>query len=518
MAAQFQSEIELRVKVLDKELDQLEKRIAKVANPFTASGGARNDKRIRAAKQAQRAELSLVQQAVEAEDRLRESKAQKRAQTNLRRVRFLRDQRIKAANDVARAEEAAAKRVARKREELNRRVSSGVQGALISSAFPLLTGEGGNEAIFGGIGGLLGGIAGGPLGSFAGGIAGSAIGKLVTDAENLNRELAGLNARLGSTGTAAAVAAGDISELARQLNITKEEAVDLAGDLVAVADAAALQDVAQAFGPVGGASTFEAIAKAGLDEKSALEAIDSLRGQIGLKAAEELTNVLETQGAVALQAALLDEVLRKSQEVTTETAKQVTIWDRINFLVQEYLLGVASASSPQGLANQRAEGIEPPEIGVLDGALTKYEEYLKKRNALNERYNPKRGRSAEDQLERQLQAGERLARQFRQRVEILNAESDLAENILRITHQREEAAIRIQQTAAASQQAELLAANAELGRLERIKAIEEFTKKTVEDVERYTEKINDQVAIREREEALIREGINPQLAEALAKI
>ena len=89
------------------------------------------------------------------------------------------------------------------------------------------------------------------------------------------------------------------------------------------------------------------LAQAGLDEKSALEAIDSLRGQIGLKAAEQLTKVLETQGAVALQAALLDEVLRKSQDVTTETAKQVTIWDRINFLVQEYLLGIASASSPK---------------------------------------------------------------------------------------------------------------------------------------------------------------------------
>ena len=36
--AQFQSEIELRVKVLDKELDQLEKRIEKFANPFSASG------------------------------------------------------------------------------------------------------------------------------------------------------------------------------------------------------------------------------------------------------------------------------------------------------------------------------------------------------------------------------------------------------------------------------------------------------------------------------------------------
>ena len=162
------------------------------------------------------------------------------------------------------------------------------------------------------------------------------------------------------------------------------------------------QDVAKAFGPVGGASTFEAIAQAGLDEKSALEAIDSLRGQIGLKAAEQLTKVLETQGAIALQAALLDEVLRKSQDVTTETAKQVTTWDRINFLVQEYLLGIASASSPQGLANQRAEGIEPPEIGVLDGAVTRYEEYKKKIAALNEKYKPKRGggRSGANEEER----------------------------------------------------------------------------------------------------------------------
>ena len=75
--AQFQSEIELRVRVLDKELDELEKRIKKVSNPFSASGARRNDKRLKAAKEAQRAELNLVQQAVEAEDRLRETKAEK---------------------------------------------------------------------------------------------------------------------------------------------------------------------------------------------------------------------------------------------------------------------------------------------------------------------------------------------------------------------------------------------------------------------------------------------------------
>ena len=457
--AQFQSEIELRVKVLDKELDQLEKRIAKVANPFTASGGARNDKRIRAAKQVQRAELNLVQQAVEAEDRLRETKAQKRIQTNLRRVRFLRDQRIKAAKDVAAAEKRFEQDAVRRAEARNKKLGSGIQSGLISAAFPLLTGGGGAEAIFGGVGGVLGSVLGGELGGFAGGIAGSAIGKLITDADNLNKELAALNARLGATGTEAAIAADDISELARQLNVTKEEAADLASELVGVADATAIQDVAKAFGPVGGASTFEAIAQAGLDEKSALEAIDSLRGQIGLKAAEQLTKVLETQGAVALQAALLDEVLRKSQDVTTETAKQVTIWDRINFLVQEYLLGIASASSPQGLADQRAGGIEPPEIGVLDSALTNYEAYLKKRNALNERYKPKTGGRSGTNEEQRIQQrlaslqAETAAVQRRAEIESKISQARIAEDqslVNRLTLERELSAIREREEKAAA--------------------------------------------------------------------
>ena len=136
--AQFQSEIELRVKVLDKELADLEKRIAKVSNPFSASGAKRNDKRLAAAKQAQKAELDLIRQAVEAEDRLRETKAQKRVQTNLRRIRFLRDERIKAA----RQSEAAAAKAAKQRQ--NR-----IQGLQLGVGFPLLFG--------GGVGSVAGG-------------------------------------------------------------------------------------------------------------------------------------------------------------------------------------------------------------------------------------------------------------------------------------------------------------------------------------------------------------------------
>ena len=415
--AEFNADIQLRLRTeeLDRKLRQIEQKIGKIgANP---GGGA------------------LIDQYNKVNQKLNEATAlvKKRGLAEQTNTRELRKQQtiLKARNKAA---------------------QSALSGAAISAAFPLLTGGSPAESLLGGVGGGLGALFG-PTGSFAGGIAGSAIGRLLTDAENLNKELAGLNARLDATGSAAAITAGDISDLASQLNIAKEDAANLAAELVAVVDATALQDVAQAFGPVGGASTFEAIAQAGLDEKSALEAIDSLRGQIGLKAAEQLTKVLETQGAVALQAALLDEVLRKSQDVTTETAKQVTIWDRINFLVQEYLLGIASASSPQGLADQRAEGIEPPEIGVLDGALTKYEDYLKKRNALNERYKPKRGgggRSGANEEERiqqrlaSLQA-ETAAVQRRAEIESKISQARIAEDqslVNRLTLERELSTIR----------------------------------------------------------------------------
>ena len=66
--AQFQSEIELRVKVIDKELRDLEKRAQKIqnTNPFSASGGRRGASQAQkqtAALKSQRAELQLIEKA-----------------------------------------------------------------------------------------------------------------------------------------------------------------------------------------------------------------------------------------------------------------------------------------------------------------------------------------------------------------------------------------------------------------------------------------------------------------------
>tara|TARA_Y100000015_G_scaffold13140_1_gene12610 strand:- start:944 stop:3394 length:2451 start_codon:yes stop_codon:yes gene_type:complete len=197
----YQSEIELRVKIADKELrelerrtDQLVNRFASGVNPFGASGG----RKVTAAQRrqevnTQRQRLNFVKDAVEAENRLRETKAQKTQQTNLKRVRFLRDQRIKAARDVASAEkklnaenlkaekrailerikaekkavaerQKAEKKAAAERQKLEKaaatRRSKRRQGIATGFGFPLLFGGGPLQSLAGGIGGAFGGLGG----------------------------------------------------------------------------------------------------------------------------------------------------------------------------------------------------------------------------------------------------------------------------------------------------------------------------------------------------------------------
>jgi|TARA_Y100000015_G_scaffold7328_1_gene6839 hypothetical protein len=157
----YQSEIELRVKVADKELRELERRteqlvnrFASGVNPFGASGGRKltADQR-REEANVQRQRLNFIKDAVEAEDRLRNTKAQKTLKTNLRRIRFLRDQRIKADREVVRSRESMA----------------------LGAGFPLLMGGGPAQ--------VTGALIGSQVGpGFGGQILGAAIAQQLQDA------------------------------------------------------------------------------------------------------------------------------------------------------------------------------------------------------------------------------------------------------------------------------------------------------------------------------------------------
>jgi len=162
----YQSEIEFRVKVIDAELKDLEKRIERVQNPFGASGARKGaaERQARENLRIEKERLDFVKKAVEDEERLRITKARNTQRVKQRLLQIERANRIKAAKDVARAEEALARQKARRREDL-----------ALGVGFPLLFGGGAGAVA----GGALGAIAGGGKGGFGLQILFSALGQQV---------------------------------------------------------------------------------------------------------------------------------------------------------------------------------------------------------------------------------------------------------------------------------------------------------------------------------------------------
>ncbi len=140
----YQSEIELRVKVLDTELRQLEQRIEKVQNPFSASGASKTaltkqrTERLKIEKDISDAQLAAAEKL--------EKRRLKSFQTAMRRIKFQKQERLKQEQEIA-----------RQRQKLN-------EGLALGVGFPLLFG-GGAGAI---AGGALGAVAGSKLGDGGG--------------------------------------------------------------------------------------------------------------------------------------------------------------------------------------------------------------------------------------------------------------------------------------------------------------------------------------------------------------
>ena len=219
-----------------------------------------------------------------------------------------------------------------------------ISSALIGGGFQLLFGQGPAAAAGGALGGVAGGLLGGGFG-FALSIVGTALGDIITKAEAFDKSLATLNTGLSTTGSTSITTANDVSKLASSLNVTKEEAIELTNTFKQFKDGDTREALAGLFGPVGGAATFEAIAKAGVDEKNALAAIFSLRKEIGNDAALQLALQLKSVGASATQASLLKIILDRSIEISVAQASQVNFTDRLLSIWEGIVAGVAQALS-----------------------------------------------------------------------------------------------------------------------------------------------------------------------------
>jgi hypothetical protein len=133
------------------------------------------------------------------------------------------------------------------RRRIKGRIGGAIGGGLIGGAFPALFGQSMQAAALGGIGGAAGGAIGGQFG-FALGILGTALGEAVDKQIKFNNALKELNRSFTKAGSDTKLFTEDIDRLAKQLKITKEEALELAGAFKFLGDADLTTKAAALFG------------------------------------------------------------------------------------------------------------------------------------------------------------------------------------------------------------------------------------------------------------------------------
>lgn len=359
----YQSEIELRVKIADRELRELERRteqlvnrFASGVNPFGASGGRKlTAAQRREEANVQRQRLNFVKDAVEAEDRLRNTKAQKTLETNLRRVRYLRDQRIKAARDVAKAEKTLAADNARFRENL-----------ALGAGFPLLFG-GGIGAVGGGV---LGAVAGRGGGGFGLQILFSALGQQV-DAffSGVSEAATTVASSLGGT-TETLDALGEAGIKVEQSLIDQVQSLEDAGRAVAAYDAVQ-KELTATYGERG----LQALQTLKSANESAAESTSELNAVLQAELAPTFTLISDVSSGAAVALAKLVPVLNLllnpfKGTPDPERARQVARQGRIDAGVRQRAAQIETGQTVDQLSGDVSSLQRQTEIAKLNNDLT----------------------------------------------------------------------------------------------------------------------------------------------------
>ena len=202
--------------------------------------------------------------------------------------------------------------------------ANAASSAIIGGAFPLLFGQTGGAAVGGGVGGALGGAIGGQFG-FALSILGTAIGSAIDKSNKFNESLARLNSTLRTSQDGFQTTARDVGNLAKQLGITKEEAINVLNSFAAFDSAGVRKSLALAFGDAG---TFNAVAAA-QTEAALAQQIFQLRDKIGNTKASELLNQLKITGSMEVELALALAIADANERAQIAAAEQVRITDRL---------------------------------------------------------------------------------------------------------------------------------------------------------------------------------------------
>ena len=187
------------------------------------------------------------------------------------------------------------------------RLKGGVGSALIGGGFPALFGAGGLSSILGGLAGGIGGALA-PGGGFAASIFATAIAAEIQKVNDFNKAVRTLNEDLKNAGAVTQISRKEIKQLARDLDITKEEATALVAQFSKFADVGGL-DLARLFGS---RDLFDATI--GLNDfSSTLSRIQQLSENLTLGQEFEAYKILSKEGSEAANDFIVNSLLAAKQ-------------------------------------------------------------------------------------------------------------------------------------------------------------------------------------------------------------
>jgi SLT domain-containing protein len=243
--------------------------------------------------------------------------------------------------------------------------------AMIGGMFPLLFGQGRAASLGGGIGGLAGGALGGGLG-FGLSLFGTVIGSKIQEIDDFNKSLTRLNATLSSSGDGFKTTGKDVSELAKRLGVTKQEAINVLNAFAQFDSSGVRKSLANVFGTDAGAVDQIASART---EASLVQTIFEKRQELGLEVTEQLIDQSKIVDNATLEFALVAATLKKKKEIAVEEAKRISIMERMNALVNPFKNpALIFAPENKDRAAKIAAGFEDTFQEDVDNALQSFQD------------------------------------------------------------------------------------------------------------------------------------------------
>ena len=192
------------------------------------------------------------------------------------------------------------------------RIKGGVGSALIGGGFPLLFGGGPASAVAGGAAGGLGGaLAMG--GGFAASIAATAIVSQVQEVRAFRKAVRTLDEEMQAMGISTGFSRKRIKDLAKEMNITKEEAIELVSQFKDL-DASLANMLIDSFGSREIVNSLSGLR----DSESVLDKILNLSSEISFQTRNNLLSTLATKGPLQAQLDLERAIFNKRKQLSVD--------------------------------------------------------------------------------------------------------------------------------------------------------------------------------------------------------